>query len=173
MKNIFLVGMPTSGKSSLGKALANQLDYQFLDLDELIVEREGVSIAEIFRRHGEAYFRQSERALLRSIVPNSRLVVATGGGTPCFFDNMSFIHANGLSLFMDVSPRELLRRLKDGRKNERPLFNVQADASILLAGLEKKYEERRIFYQQAHYSIQDDRIDLRKLLEVIKAETLR
>ena len=162
--------MPASGKSSLGKALANQLNYQFLDLDEVIVKREGISIPEIFRQHGEAYFRQSERAVLRSIIPNSQLVIATGGGTPCFFDNMPFIRATGFSLFLDVSPRELLRRLKDSKKNERPLFNAQMGASTLLVDLEIKYEERRVFYQQAHCSIQDDRIDLRRLLEVVTAE---
>jgi shikimate kinase len=163
LRNIFLVGMPSSGKTSLGNALASHLHYRFIDLDEVIVETERISIAEIFKQKGEAHFRQLESAALKAIPPDSGLLIATGGGTPCFFDNMAFIKSCGLSIFLDVSPRELFRRVKGSKKNERPLLNPQDDAT-LLAALETKYRERLPFYCQADICIQDDRIDLGRIL---------
>jgi shikimate kinase len=148
MKNIFLVGMPSSGKSTLGKRLARHLAYRFVDTDKLIVrEEKGRSINDIFRSEGESYFRDVESRVLHTIQPNSRQVVATGGGMPCFFDNMAFIKANGFSIFLDVSPEELLDRMVRHAQNDRPLFNQQDPA--LLENLRQKYKDRRIYYTQA------------------------
>ncbi len=156
--------MPSSGKTSLGNALASHLRYRFIDLDEVIVETAQASIAEIFKQKGEAHFRQLESATLKAIPLNSSLLIATGGGTPCFFDNMAFINSSGLSIFLDVSPWELFWRVKNSKKNERPLLNPQDDAALLNA-LETKYRERLPFYAQADIRIQDDRIDLGKILK--------
>ncbi|MES2733332.1 MAG: shikimate kinase [Bacteroidota bacterium] len=173
MKNIFLIGMPSSGKTSLGKLLAKQLLYQFIDLDAKIVEEEGASIAHIFKEKGEAYFRQVESKVLHQLKPNNSLVVATGGGTPCFFDNMAFIQENGLSIFLDVSPTELLRRMMSSKKNERPLFDTQDESHTLLLALELKYSERLSFYNQAKYRIQDDDIEIEMLLQVLNNGVLK
>ena len=91
MKNIFLVGMPSSGKSTLGRRLARALGYRFADLDKLIVQDQKRTIPEIFASEGEDYFRKVEQRILRATQQNRSLVVATGGGAPCFFDNMDFI----------------------------------------------------------------------------------
>ncbi|MBU1820351.1 MAG: shikimate kinase, partial [Bacteroidetes bacterium] len=91
MKNIFLIGMPSSGKTTLGKKLARALGYRFVDLDKLIVSDQKKSIPDIFREHGEPYFREVESRILQDTRPDHWLVVSTGGGAPCFFDNMDFI----------------------------------------------------------------------------------
>ena len=148
MKNIFLVGMPSSGKSTLGKRLARHLAYRFVDTDKVIIrEEKGRSINDIFRIDGETYFRDVESRVLHRIQPNSRLVVATGGGMPCFHGNMAFIKANGFSIFLDVSPEQLLDRMLRHAQNDRPLFNRQDPT--LLENLRQKYDDRRIFYTQA------------------------
>ena len=92
--NIFLIGFMGCGKSSLGKRLARRLNYRFVDLDEEIERQTGRSIAEIFSRDGENYFRQLEANILRQIEWSMPTVVATGGGTPCYFDNMKIGRAS-------------------------------------------------------------------------------
>ncbi|GAB3271619.1 shikimate kinase [Larkinella harenae] len=148
MKNIFLVGMPSSGKSTLGKRLARQLAYRFVDTDKLIIKEEGGrSINAIFQTDGEAYFREVESRVLHTIQPDSRLVVATGGGMPCFHDNMAYIKTAGFSIFLDVLPELLLDRMVRHQHDERPLFN--RNDPTLLENLRQKYDDRRIFYTQA------------------------
>jgi shikimate kinase len=148
MKNIFLVGMPSSGKSTLGKRLARHLAYRFVDTDKLIVREEnGRSINVIFQSDGEPYFREVESRVLHTIQPNSRLVVATGGGMPCFHGNMAFIKANGFSIFLDLSPEHLLDRMLRHAQDDRPLFSRQDPT--LLENLRQKYNDRRIYYTQA------------------------
>ncbi|HEY0110857.1 MAG TPA: shikimate kinase, partial [Fibrella sp.] len=111
MKNIYLVGMPSSGKTTLGKRLARELHYHFIDTDRVITREEGRSIADIFAQQGEAYFREAEARVLRTIKPGGSLVVATGGGMPCFHDNMGYIKSTGVSVFLDVAPDILAQRM--------------------------------------------------------------
>jgi len=151
MKNIFLIGMPSSGKSTLGKRLARQLGYRFIDTDKLIVKEEGKSINEIFRLHGESYFRAVESRVLRAIRPESSLVVATGGGMPCFNENMAYIKTAGTSIFLDVPVEELVNRMQQHGQNDRPLFNHQDPA--LLESLRQRYQDRRPFYEQADLTV--------------------
>ncbi|GAB3937974.1 shikimate kinase [Larkinella terrae] len=148
MKNIFLVGMPSSGKSTLGKRLARHLAYRFVDTDKLIIRKEGGrSINDIFQTDGEAYFREVESWVLHTIKPGSRLVVATGGGMPCFHNNMAYIKETGFSIFLDVAPEQLLDRMLRHNLDDRPLFNRQDPT--LLENLRQKYTDRRFFYTQA------------------------
>ncbi|MGV3556737.1 shikimate kinase [Larkinella arboricola] len=152
MKNIFLVGMPSSGKSTLGKRLARQLGYRFVDTDKLVIQQEGGrSINDIFRTDGETYFREVENRVLRTIQPDSRLVVATGGGMPCFHDNMAYIKTAGFSIFLDVSPEQLLERMQRHSQDDRPLFKRQDPT--LLENLRQKYTDRRNFYLQADLTV--------------------
>lgn len=167
MKNIFLVGMPSSGKSTLGRRLARHLSYRFVDTDKLIIQEEGGrSINDLFQNEGEAYFREVESRVLQTIEPNSRLVIATGGGMPCFHDNMAYIKSNGFSIFLDVSPEELLDRMIRHKLNDRPLFNQQDPA--LLENLRQKYNDRRFFYTQADLTVPGE-IALEELSKQIDA----
>lgn len=145
--------MPSSGKSTLGKRLARELHYHFMDTDRFIIREEGRSIAAIFSHNGEPYFREVEARVLRTIRPGGSLVVATGGGMPCFHDNMAYIRATGVSVFLDVAPDALAQRMITHARQfptntpERPLFDATDQA--LLDTLRQKHQQRAPIYQQA------------------------
>ncbi len=166
MKNIFLVGLPSSGKTTLGKQLARHIRYRFVDMDSLIVKETGMSISDIFAHKGEPYFREAEARILRAIRPDSKLIVATGGGVPCFHDNMTYIKQNGLSIFLDVSPEEIVDRILKHSSDDRPTYQ-KADAQ-LLANLQQKYHDRRSFYTQADITLQGESLKVSHLLDVLK-----
>jgi shikimate kinase len=141
---LYLVGFMASGKTSVSQELARRLSWRAEDVDELIEARERLSVAEIFARHGEPYFRAAERDILRLLYPLRDTVVATGGGTFAESDNRMAINLDGMSIWIDVPFDEILGRLPpDGR---RPLA---ADPSQL----ERLYHLRRGAYQQAHLRI--------------------
>ena len=102
-KPIFLIGYMGSGKTTLGKKLATKLELPFIDTDEEIVKQIGMSITEYFSQHGEDAFRTLEREQLRKFAENAA-VISTGGGAPCFFDNMEWIRANGYACLLYTSP---------------------------------------------------------------------
>jgi shikimate kinase len=151
MKNIFLVGMPSSGKSTVGKALAVLLQYEYIDLDSKIEECEGKPIPKIFSENGETYFREVESRLLKDLAPYSGIVVATGGGVPCFFDNMAFIKKNGISVFLDIPVKELINRIQLHGVEDRPLI---AKMKELEKELRDKLDWRRPYYSQADLTIE-------------------
>jgi shikimate kinase len=167
MKNIFLIGMPSSGKSTLGRQLAKYLDFQFIDMDDLIVNQELSSVFEIFKYKGEDYFRQVESKILKGIKPNQQLVIATGGGVPCFFDNMDFIKANGMSIFLNVPPEDLLKRIQKSEGNNRPLIDKKKSNEVLLNELRERYENRLKFYEQADIKI-DGSIEVEQILWLLE-----
>ncbi len=164
-----MLGMPSSGKSTLGRQLAKELNYDFVDLDKKIEISEGKKITEIFNLEGEEYFRKVEADQLRKIVPNSKLVIATGGGTPCFKDNMSYIKENGISVFLDVKPEKLEERMRNSKRNNRPLFSLESDT--LLTTLTRTYDERGEFYKKADIIIEGD-TDANTILWIIDAHFL-
>jgi shikimate kinase len=167
MKNIFLIGMPSSGKSTLGRQLAKRLDYQFVDMDDLIVNQELSSVFDIFKYKGEDYFRKVESKVLKGIKPNQKLLIATGGGVPCFFDNMEFIKANGISIFLNVQPEDLLKRIQKSEGNNRPLIDKKKSNEVLLNELKERYENRLKFYEQADIQI-DGSIEVEQILWLLE-----
>jgi shikimate kinase len=154
-KNIYLIGMPSSGKSTLGRALAVTLGYEYVDMDEMIVQNEQRSVFQIFQDSGEAYFRKIECDLLQSFLPNQKKVISTGGGVPVFFDNMAFILKNGISVYLDVLPQNLFERIYNSSKNDRPLID-KSDSEKLLENLIEKYNYRYPYYSQADIIIRED-----------------
>ncbi|WP_020528811.1 shikimate kinase [Flexithrix dorotheae] len=149
-ERIYLVGMPASGKTTFGKALAKALNFEFIDLDEVLVEKAGTSISNLFREKGEAYFRDLEKEILENTIP-ARTVIATGGGAPCFFENMDFILKNGFSIFLYVPVKELARRSMQ-QHGSRPLLNDFKEKA-LEEELEKKLKLRLPFYEKANLKL--------------------
>ncbi|MCF0068981.1 shikimate kinase [Dyadobacter sp. CY261] len=163
MKNIILVGMMSSGKTTLGKKLARALNYQFVDLDKLIEKDQGMEISAIFVQHGEAYFREVESRILKETALQKGIVLASGGGTPCFFDNMDIIRHMGISIFLDVPAADLARRIENHGKDDRPILS---GTTSLVDTLQSRITDRLPFYTQADLTLKGE-IDVRHLLEVI------
>ena len=147
--------MPSSGKTTLGKQLASKLGFTFVDMDELIVTKEGKTIAKIFEENGEDYFRKIETEVLRSFNEKRNLIISTGGGAPVFFENMDFILENGISVYFDVPPQILFSRIYNSNKNDRPLID-KSDSEKLMENLVEKYNSRYPFYSRANILIKDD-----------------
>jgi shikimate kinase len=166
MKNIFLIGLPSSGKTTLGKQLARHIRYRFIDTDALIIKEEGMSINDIFKAKGEAYFREAEARILRLIRPDSKLIVATGGGMPCFHGNMNYIKENGISVFLNVKPEQVVERMLLHGANDRPLY--QKNDGQLLKNLQQKYAERLPTYSQADFELEGENIHIRQLIELLQ-----
>ncbi len=163
---IILLGYMGSGKSTVGKKLAELLNFKFMDLDAYIEERESLSIPDIFESKGEIYFRKKEHAYLKEVLAASeRVVLATGGGTPCYGNNLATMLETSKNVFyLRVSLNGLLARLKT-EKEQRPLIKDVPD-SELLEFMGKHLFERSFFYNQASKVISCDA----KTPEAIAAE---
>lgn len=143
---IFLIGFPTSGKTSIGKLLAKKMNVPFFDTDHLIEEKTKKSVKEIFDTEGEESFRNYEKDLLESL-KNKKGIVSTGGGLPCFHSNMEKMLEMGTVIYLLVDFEILLGRFRDKKATEnRPLLNQQED---LRSVLEKMWSERSSIYEQA------------------------
>ncbi|AFY72212.1 shikimate kinase [Synechococcus sp. PCC 7502] len=141
--NIYLIGMMGAGKSTIGKLLADRLNYRFVDTDSLVEACTKRTVAQIFAESGESGFRQIEHQVLSEVSAYTRLVVATGGGI--VLDRLNWSHLrNGLVVWLDVSMQQLYHRLRSSH-HVRPLLET-ADP---LATLTKLYEQRRSLYAQA------------------------
>ncbi len=129
MIRIFLTGYMGSGKTTLGKAFARRLGVPFVDLDWYIEERFHKTISELFKERGEASFRELERDMLHEVAEFEDVVISTGGGTPCFFDNMDYMNACGTTVFLDVHPDILHRRLRAATR-QRPILQGKTDEEL-------------------------------------------
>jgi shikimate kinase len=150
---IFLVGMPGSGKTTLGRQLAKAVQLTFVDLDKEIEKKEQQSIPDIFKTRGEAYFREAESSMLKEYATsNENVVLATGGGAPCFHQGMEVINKNGVSVFLDVPVHEILRRI--GLQEGRPLLG-STDLKEREDRLNALYDARIHVYRQAHVTMEN------------------
>ena len=151
------------GKSTLGKKLAYNIEYDYIDLDIYIQEQEGKSIKEIFVENGEDYFRKLERACLKKVINNKKTVISVGGGTPCYFDNIQLMNENGLTIYINMHPKYLISRLQSSEKF-RPLIDGMQDDE-LLDFVYKKLKEREGFYKKSHKSVNGFDLSVKKLKE--------
>ncbi len=155
MKNtrIFLIGFMASGKSRIGKILANKLQYTFVDADDYIEGKAQLTIPQIFESKGESYFRELEKECLEELLTAEKTVVATGGGMACHFNNIEQMNENACTVFLEIPSPIIVSRLLQS-KNTRPLVaQFEEDKEALLQFVETKLEERLPFYQQAHLTI--------------------
>lgn len=146
-RSIVLVGMPGSGKSSIGRRLAQHLGLEFIDADQEIEAAAGMSIADIFSQHGEPYFRAGEARVIARLLDKGPQVVATGGGAFANPDTRALVRARALSVWLKADVDLLLRRVK--RKNDRPLLRV-ADPEAVLKRL---LAEREAIYAEADITV--------------------
>jgi shikimate kinase len=144
---VFLTGFMGSGKTTVGQMLARALQWRFIDLDQYIEEQRGQSVSDIFSTHGETAFRQMEHEAVIEMTHLSRVIVSTGGGTPCFHGNMDLMNQSGLTIYLKLSADILKDRLMPARKT-RPLIAEKSD-SELLDFVRKKLEEREPCYEKA------------------------
>ena len=145
---IFLIGFMGSGKTHWGKIWALQKGLGFYDLDEIIETKEGRSIAEIFEKDGEGYFRSIETKALQQFAEKDGCIIACGGGAACFNDNMQWMNEHGITIYLSASPQHILSRVKEEEKDKRPLINKLNQAELLFF-IEQKLKERESFYNQA------------------------
>lgn len=140
-----------SGKSRLASALAQKWHLPLLDLDQELERKLQASIPEIMQLKGEIYFRQEERQLLQELLAQEKFVLATGGGTPCYYDNMELINSQASSVYISASVQILAKRLEKERLS-RPLL-AHLEASELPEFVAKHLFERAPYYQQAQHTI--------------------
>lgn len=145
-RTLFLVGFMASGKSSLGKKIATAFEMEFVDLDEVIEAAEGRSINDIFEQKGEEVFRIIEAEQLKALDLDNK-VVATGGGTPVYHNNMAFMKENGAVAYLVVPTEIILGRLRQNAES-RPLIK-DLDDEALKEYVENTLEERKIIYSEA------------------------
>jgi shikimate kinase len=167
MKRIYLIGMPGSGKTTIGKRLAKELTFDFIDLDSFIEKEENCSISEIFKYQGEKYFREIESDYLKKISERQQTgVVSVGGGTPCFNNNIEVLCATGIVVYIKANEKILLNRLENA-KSQRPLFWGLTKAEIEKK-LQQLIEVRAPFYEKAHISISAANMNEKDIAKAIK-----
>ena len=167
MVRIFLTGYMGAGKTTLGKAFARKLNIPFIDLDWYIEERFHKTVGELFTERGETGFRELERNMLHEVAEFENVVISTGGGAPCFFDNMEFMNRVGKTVFLDVHPDVLFRRLRIA-KQQRPILQGKEDDELkafIIRALEQFPEHRAPFYTQAQYIFNADELEDRWQIE--------
>ncbi len=148
---IFLIGFMGSGKTTLGKKLARKLGFRFTDLDHEFEAAVGMSIPEYFSTFGETVFREKEKEILQSSERGEKVVIATGGGAPCYFDNMEWMNSKGLTIYIQLPAQALADRLESADTERPVLQNFRAQA--LVGFIEQKLEEREPYYLQARLSV--------------------
>jgi shikimate kinase len=169
MSLTFLVGFMGCGKTTVGRKLATALGYAFIDLDHVLEARAGMPIPEYFTIHGEDAFRKLESEILKQTDYPENAIVSTGGGLPCFFDNMDWINMHGQSVYMKLTPKMLASRLENA-KTPRPVLQGKKGEE-LVAFIETKLAEREPYYSRASV-IAESFVDLtpEKIIQLLGIE---
>ena len=152
--NIILIGMMGAGKSVTGRLLAKKMEWQFKDVDQLIEEEQKTTIAHIFETQGENAFRQMETQMIQRLSSSDKLVIALGGGAPCFDANWNVFLKSGFVVWMKSSPQTLYNHLKNS-SHVRPLLKN----NLSVESISKILEARIAFYSRAHYTLETDALE--------------
>jgi shikimate kinase len=163
MLRIFLVGYMGSGKSAMGRLLAREKGLNFIDLDTYIEGKYHRTIAQIFAQEGEEAFRKKEHDCLLEVAAFENVVIATGGGAPCFFDNMEMMNAAGETIYLKLTPEHLANRLSSSKAGVRPLINERKGEELLqfISGM---LEKREPFYLRAKHIITGNDQEIESLI---------
>lgn len=166
-----MIGYMGSGKTTIGKQLAKKLSYTFIDSDSYIESKEGRTIAQIFEQDGESHFRNLEQKYLHELCEIDHCVVSTGGGLPCFFDNMEYINTKGLSIYLQLPPAALVSRLSNSKK-DRPLIKDKTDDEML-SFITEALSKREAFYNKARLNVPGLSLNVAELLGIVEQSVLK
>ena len=178
MKPVFLIGYMGCGKTTLGEVLARQMGLRFIDLDEFIEARQGMTIVKIFDEMGENRFRELEVEALEEVAAIFDVIVSCGGGTPCHGDNMAIMNAAGITVWLTTSPERITARLLlPEQKRKRPKINTLPPDEVLPL-VERELRDRALFYSQSRLQFDSTDIETaeatertaRRLAAVLKQE---
>ncbi len=165
---IFLIGMPGSGKSTFGKKLAQQIGRQFFDMDEQLERMIGMSIHQMFIEIGEDYFREAEQKVLQMLIRlNEPAVIATGGGTPCFYENMEEMNNAGVTIFLDTPLDTIIERV-GAKKDVRPLVD-QMPKDALRKEINEMFEFRMRYYKKASFRSDSNMDEILHFLSTVRS----
>ena len=171
MIRIILIGYMGAGKTTVGKALAQELGITFYDLDWYISSRMRKTIAQIFEERGEDGFRQIERNMLHEVAEFEDVIISCGGGTPCFFDNIDYMNQQAPVVYLKAEPDVLYKHLAMS-KNDRPLLRGKSQEELIVF-IREQLEKREPFYSKARYtldvSLMDDYTKINKSVEQLRA----
>lgn len=151
MIRIILIGYMGAGKTTIGKALAKELNIPFYDLDWYITSRMRKTVAQIFEERGEEGFRQIEHNMLHEVAEFEDVIISCGGGTPCFFDNIDYMNQQGQVVYLKVEPETLYKHLMMS-KNDPPLLRGKSHEE-LITFIREQLEKRELFYNKARYTL--------------------
>jgi len=168
MAKIFLTGYMGSGKSSAGKTLATQLGYEFIDLDKFIEQEYKMTIPEIFSNKGEKEFRAMEHNSLKKVIEKENVIIACGGGTPCYYNNMELMNNSGATVYLKMSADSLVNRLMNA-KEKRPLI-LNKDEKQLREFVNRQLEKREDIYHQAQYIVKGKDLNVKELAAFVKEQ---
>tara|TARA_Y100000814_G_scaffold247429_1_gene193159 strand:- start:139 stop:642 length:504 start_codon:yes stop_codon:yes gene_type:complete len=163
MMPIFLIGYMGSGKSTIGRNLSARMNLNFIDLDEVIEAKLGMTINEIFSCKGEVFFREKEHSILTQFDFGKNLIVAVGGGTPCFFGNHNFMNSIGITIYLKVSCGELFNRLQSNTNRPLLLNNRLTLQDVIITQM----MEREKYYQTSQYIIDSDNISVNQVYDLV------
>ena len=162
---IFLIGFMGSGKTTIGRRLAERISFDFVDTDHFIEMQQGMTVSELFARYGETEFRKMEQNVLTEIQKLDNVVLSTGGGMPCYGDNMDIMLSCGKVAYLKTSPQALTRRLLR-LQNERPLIMGKTKKELQQYIVEK-LNEREPFYSRAQIVVQTETFSMEELLKTL------
>lgn len=154
---VYLIGYMGSGKSTVAKKLAKVLKFISYDLDHLFQEKYKIDIGGFFSKYDETLFRKLESQLLKETTAFECAIIATGGGTPCFYDNMNWMNRNGITVYLQMSPASIVSRLSLSKK-KRPLI-ASKSSDELLGFVTNHLRQRNIFYSQAQIIVSGESVD--------------
>jgi len=169
LNRIYIVGYMGAGKTTAARRLAQRLGWGVADTDDLFEEKYKVSVCDFFNKYDEPLYRKLESEVLKETESLENVVVSTGGGTACYFDNMEWMNQHGLTVFLRISEKAVIDRLLHA-KRKRPLAEGKSETE-LTAFVNQHYSSRLPFYKQAKITVKAEDSDLDYLIQLIENET--
>lgn len=166
MDRIYIVGYMGAGKTTAARRLAQRMGWEVVDTDALFEEKYKISVNDFFNKYDEPLYRKLESEVLKATESLDHVVVSTGGGTACFFDNMDWMNQHGLTIFLRISPQAAVDRVIHSR-HKRPLVEGKSEEE-LTEFVNQHYASRLPFYEQARITAKSEDFDIESLMEAIK-----